>query len=61
MAKRTGIALLLFGGLLGLLLWARTVPEKGERTQARPGPFTPIPADQIARVTVQSADRKSVV
>jgi hypothetical protein len=60
MARRTIVALILFGGLLGLVLWARRVPEKGDRTSDRPGPFVPVPADEIAKVTIRSAGQTVV-
>ena len=61
MARRTIVALVLFGCLLGLALWVRTVPEKGDRTVNRPGPFSPVPAEEIAKVTVREAGRTIVL
>jgi len=54
MTRRTIGALGLFAGLLGLALYVRSVPEKGDRRANRPGAFAPIPAADIAKVTVKS-------
>jgi len=61
MARRTIVALVLFGGLLGLALWVRTVPENGDRTLDRPGAFAPIPPDEIAKVTMRDAGQTVVL
>jgi uncharacterized protein DUF4340 len=61
MRTRTLLTLALFGALLGVAFWVRRIPEKGDRRSDRPGAFAPIPAAEIAKVTIRNAGQTVVL